>query len=67
MVPNDWWEFSIVARKKIDGIERMGYPTEKPETLLERPYLNESSRRHRILETSYLTVLWGLARHRPLQ
>lgn len=36
MVPNDWWEFSIVARKKIDGIERMGYPTEKPETLLER-------------------------------
>ena len=36
MVPNDWWEFSIVARKKIDGKERMGYPTEKPETILER-------------------------------
>lgn len=36
MVPNDWWEFSIAARKKIDGKERMGYPTEKPETILER-------------------------------
>lgn len=36
MVPNDWWEFSIAARKRIDGKERMGYPTEKPEPILER-------------------------------
>lgn len=36
MIPNDWWEFSVAARKKIDGIERTGYPTEKPQPLLER-------------------------------
>lgn len=35
-IPNDWWEMAIVARKKIDGKNRMGYPTEKPSELLER-------------------------------
>ena len=35
-IPDDWWEFSVAARKKIDGLNRMGYPTEKPETILER-------------------------------
>lgn len=36
MIPFDWWEFSVVARKKIDGVERTGYPTEKPQPLIER-------------------------------
>ena len=36
MIPFDWWEFSVVARKKIDGVERTGYPTEKPYQLIER-------------------------------
>lgn len=35
-IPNDWWEMAIIARKKIDGKNRMGYPTEKPTELLER-------------------------------
>ena len=35
-IPNDWWEMAIVARKKIDGKNRMGYPTEKPFELIER-------------------------------
>lgn len=35
-VPNDWWEIAVTARFKIDDIKRMGYPTEKPEALLER-------------------------------
>lgn len=35
-VPEDWWEFAIAARQKIDGVNRTGYPTEKPEELLER-------------------------------
>lgn len=35
-VPNDWWEMAVTARFKIDDKKRMGYPTEKPEALLER-------------------------------
>ncbi len=35
-VPEDWWEFAVAARLRIDGIERTGYPTEKPNKLLER-------------------------------
>lgn len=35
-IPNDWWEMAIIARKKIDGKNRMGYPTEKPSELIER-------------------------------
>lgn len=35
-VPNDWWEIAVTARFKIDDRKRMGYPTEKPEALLER-------------------------------
>ena len=29
-IPDDWWEFSVAARKRVDGIERTAYPTEKP-------------------------------------
>jgi len=35
-VPEDWWEFSVAARLRVDGIERTGYPTEKPNKFLER-------------------------------
>jgi len=35
-VPDDWWEFAVAARLKIDMVNRTGYPTEKPEKLLER-------------------------------
>lgn len=36
MIPFDWWDMSVAARRKIDGINRTGYPTEKPQKLLER-------------------------------
>lgn len=32
-VPEDWWYFPVVARMHL---ERIGYPTQKPEALLER-------------------------------
>ncbi len=35
-VPEDWWEFSIAARLRVDGVERTWYPTEKPNKFLER-------------------------------
>lgn len=35
-IPEDWWNIAVAARKKVDGIERTGYPTEKPQKLLER-------------------------------
>jgi adenine-specific DNA-methyltransferase len=35
-VPEDWWEFSVAARLKIDGKKRAGYLTEKPLKLMER-------------------------------
>lgn len=35
-VPEDWWEFSVAARLRVDGVERTGYPTEKPNKLIER-------------------------------
>jgi len=35
-IPEDWWEFAVAARKKIDGLERVDYATEKPLELLER-------------------------------
>ena len=35
-IPEDWWNFAITARFPIDGIKRVGYPTEKPQALLER-------------------------------
>lgn len=35
-VPEDWWEYAIAQRFPVDGVKRVGYPTEKPVTLLER-------------------------------
>lgn len=36
-VPEDWWEFAVSSRYKVDGINRVGYnTTEKPCKLLER-------------------------------
>lgn len=35
-IPEDWWQIAIASRIKIDGYNRMGYPTEKPVKLLER-------------------------------
>lgn len=39
-VPEDWWYFPVVARLHT---ERTGYPTQKPEALLERIVLASSS------------------------
>jgi len=35
-IPEDWWEFAVAARLRIDGTQRTGYPTEKPNKFLER-------------------------------
>lgn len=35
-IPEDWWEFAVAARLRVDGVQRTGYPTEKPNKLLER-------------------------------
>jgi len=42
-IPEDWWEFAITARYPIDGVKRVGYPTEKPWPLIERIILASSS------------------------
>lgn len=35
-IPEDWWEFAVASRFKIDSKLRTGYPTEKPYKLIER-------------------------------
>jgi adenine-specific DNA-methyltransferase len=35
-IPEDWWEMAIAGRYPIDGVVRVGYPTEKPWPLIER-------------------------------
>lgn len=35
-IPEDWWQIAVASRIKIDGFNRMGYPTEKPVKLIER-------------------------------
>ena len=35
-IPESWWEMAIASRFPVDGIKRVGYPTEKPWALLER-------------------------------
>ena len=42
-IPEDWWYIPVIARQKIDGIERTGYPTEKPFRLLEKIIKTASS------------------------
>ena len=33
-IPESWWEMAIASRFPVDGIKRVGYPTEKPWALL---------------------------------
>lgn len=35
-IPEDWWQIAIAGRYAVDGVNRVGYPTEKPALLLER-------------------------------
>jgi adenine specific DNA methylase Mod len=35
-VPESWWEMAIAQRFPVDGVKRVGYPTEKPWALIER-------------------------------
>lgn len=35
-IPEDWWEFAVSSRFKLDGVNRVEYATEKPFKLLER-------------------------------
>ena len=35
-IPESWWEMAVASRFPVDGIKRIGYPTEKPWALLER-------------------------------
>ena len=35
-IPEDWWEFAVSSRFKLDGANRVEYATEKPFKLLER-------------------------------
>ena len=35
-IPESWWEMAVASRFPVDGINRVGYPTEKPWALLER-------------------------------
>ncbi len=35
-IPEDWWEFAVASRFKVDGKRRTGYNTEKPFKLIER-------------------------------
>ena len=35
-IPEDWWEIAVAARLRADGIQRTGYPTEKPNKFLSR-------------------------------
>lgn len=41
-VPESWWEMAIAQRFPVDGIKRVGYPTEKPWALIERIVLGSS-------------------------
>lgn len=41
-IPESWWEMAIAQRFPVDGIKRVGYPTEKPWSLVERIILASS-------------------------
>lgn len=43
-IPESWWEMAIAQRFPVDGVKRVGYPTEKPWALLER-IISGSSRK----------------------
>ncbi|MDF3351602.1 site-specific DNA-methyltransferase [Sulfitobacter sp. KE34] len=42
-IPESWWEMAIAQRFPVDGVKRVGYPTEKPWALIERILLATSS------------------------
>ena len=42
-IPEDWWYIPVIARQKIDGTERTGYETEKPQELIKRIILASSN------------------------
>lgn len=35
-IPEDWWYIPVIARQRVDGVERTGYATEKPQELLRK-------------------------------
>lgn len=43
-IPESWWEMAIAQRFPVDGIKRVGYPTEKPWALIERILKTSSSK-----------------------
>jgi DNA modification methylase len=43
-IPESWWEMAIAQRFPVDGVKRVGYPTEKPWSLVERIILACSSK-----------------------
>jgi len=43
-IPEDWWEFAVSSRFKIDGVKRVDYATEKPFKLVERIILASSKK-----------------------
>jgi len=54
-VPEDWWYFPVVARLHN---ERTGYPTQKPEALLERIILASSTRTRLVRENALPFGIW---------
>ncbi len=49
-VPEDWWEFSVAARLRVDQKKRTGYLTEKPLKLIERIIKTASKEKDLILD-----------------
>ncbi len=43
-IPEDWWEYAVSSRFKIDGLKRVDYATEKPYKLIERIILASSNK-----------------------
>ncbi|MCZ2126538.1 MAG: site-specific DNA-methyltransferase [Anaerolineales bacterium] len=61
-VPEDWWYFPVVARLHN---ERTGYPTQKPEALLERVILASSNKNDLVADffSGSGTTAWVAAKH----
>lgn len=43
-IPEDWWEFAVSSRFRVDGSKRVDYSTEKPYKLIERVIRASSSK-----------------------
>jgi DNA modification methylase len=61
-VPEDWWYFPVVARLHN---ERTGYPTQKPEALMERIILASSNKGDTVADffSGSGTTAWVAAKH----